>query len=510
MKWRVNFTVPNCNFNLIGYAPGAFLRNVPQKDNEPLLKEWYLEYSEGTVVAYVPVKDIEETVGWIRDKIISDINWADELHKKAEDLNHIYFAYAKKVLDYDLKIISDNELFELYKTLKDYQLSSHFWSISTTWFLDSDGEVYSKYLKNELQKYLESIGVKDKKKIIEYFILLTTPFKENFVYEEQLDFLYLLKKIKSDQQSKKILRRTSPNAQEIFNSLKSDIKDEINEYYKKWHWTPYGYIGPAYTLDYYIDEIRKQIMVINPDKLIKEEKERFSKIKKEQDKLMAEIKLPEKLEHLFAVAQDIIWLKDFRKYCIWHGHYVLDKLTFEIARRFKISHKQANHLLVDEVKQIINNGEIDHNLINSRIDYCVMWSDGKTEKYYYGNEARKIITDLDVEEIAINYEAGFQGTCACTGEVIGRVKIVNSLADIGKVADGDIMLAHTTYPAMLPAMKKAGAIITEDGGITCHAAIVSREFKIPCVVGVKHITRELRDGDRVHVDAISGVITLLN
>ncbi|MBU1164087.1 hypothetical protein KKA15_00820 [Patescibacteria group bacterium] len=71
---------------------------------------------------------------------------------------------------------------------------------------------------------------------------------------------------------------------------------------------------------------------------------------------------------------------------------------------------------------------------------------------------------------------------------------------------GDILLSETTYPALVPAMKKAGAIITNVGGLTCHAAIVSRELKIPCVVGTKIATKVFKDGDKVEVLATRGII----
>ena len=98
------------------------------------------------------------------------------------------------------------------------------------------------------------------------------------------------------------------------------------------------------------------------------------------------------------------------------------------------------------------------------------------------------------------------GTCAYPGKTRGSVKIVNSVLDIKKVEIGDIMVSLTTYPAFLSAMKKASAIITEDGGITCHAAIVARELKIPCVVGIKKLTKFLNDGDMIEVDANKGIV----
>ncbi len=66
-----------------------------------------------------------------------------------------------------------------------------------------------------------------------------------------------------------------------------------------------------------------------------------------------------------------------------------------------------------------------------------------------------------------------------------------------------------TRPDYLPAMKKASAFVTDEGGITCHAAIVAREMKKPCIVGTKIATKILKDGDEVEVDANAGMIRVL-
>jgi len=83
---------------------------------------------------------------------------------------------------------------------------------------------------------------------------------------------------------------------------------------------------------------------------------------------------------------------------------------------------------------------------------------------------------------------------------------VLSLEDFDKFESGDILVTSMTRPEFLPIMKKAAAIITDEGGITCHAAIVSRELNIPCVIGTKNASRSLKDGNRVEVDADHGIV----
>lgn len=73
----------------------------------------------------------------------------------------------------------------------------------------------------------------------------------------------------------------------------------------------------------------------------------------------------------------------------------------------------------------------------------------------------------------------------------------------------DILVSFATNPNLMPAIRKAAAIVTDEGGLTCHAAIVSRELGIPCVVGTKIVTQILKDGDKVEVDARKGIVKKL-
>ena len=78
-----------------------------------------------------------------------------------------------------------------------------------------------------------------------------------------------------------------------------------------------------------------------------------------------------------------------------------------------------------------------------------------------------------------------------------------------KISVGDILVSPMTRPDFVPAMKKAVAFITDEGGITCHAAIVAREMKKPCIIGTKIATQLLKDGMEVEVDANKGIVKII-
>ena len=89
------------------------------------------------------------------------------------------------------------------------------------------------------------------------------------------------------------------------------------------------------------------------------------------------------------------------------------------------------------------------------------------------------------------------------------IKVVFEYTELDKVKRGDILVTPMTTPNFLPAMNKASAFITDEGGVMCHAAILLRELRKPCIVGTKIATKILKAGDWVEVDANNGVVKIL-
>lgn len=105
---------------------------------------------------------------------------------------------------------------------------------------------------------------------------------------------------------------------------------------------------------------------------------------------------------------------------------------------------------------------------------------------------------------------GLKGQIAYKGKVRGIVRIVKRKDQVEQTQEGEIIVSPMTTPDMVPAMKKAAAFVTDEGGITCHAAIIAREMKKPCVIGTKVATQILNDGDEIEVDADIGVIKIIS
>jgi pyruvate,water dikinase len=103
-----------------------------------------------------------------------------------------------------------------------------------------------------------------------------------------------------------------------------------------------------------------------------------------------------------------------------------------------------------------------------------------------------------------------KGNCASRGKAKGRVRVLLNASENNKLKKGEVLVTFMTSPDFMPVIKKCSAIVTNLGGITSHAAIISREFGIPCIVGTKNATDILKTGDLVEVDADKGIVRIID
>ncbi|MBI5728203.1 MAG: phosphoenolpyruvate synthase, partial [Candidatus Magasanikbacteria bacterium] len=164
-------------------------------------------------------------------------------------------------------------------------------------------------------------------------------------------------------------------------------------------------------------------------------------------------------------------------------------------------------LQASELAQMVKNGTLPPNL-QERHTTCAMAILGgrMPATIFTAQDADQIQAELKRHEMRVEDIVTVRGQVAFPGVVRGRVVIVRSAAHNNNVQVGDILISPMTYPELLPAMKRAAAFVTDTGGITCHAAIVARELKKPCVIGCRQATRVFRDGDVVEVDAKQGIV----
>jgi phosphoenolpyruvate synthase/pyruvate phosphate dikinase len=165
-----------------------------------------------------------------------------------------------------------------------------------------------------------------------------------------------------------------------------------------------------------------------------------------------------------------------------------------------VNYDDLLHLRVNEVIDLLSGRFFPKDFVGGRNSF-VLKIEADGVKLLTGVKQQKEEEKATVSEI--------KGTVAYPGKVKGRAKVVLRPAESYKIKKGDVLIATMSTPDFLPAMQKAAAFVTDIGGITSHAAIVSREMKKPCIIGTKIATKVFKDGDLVEVDANTGVVRKL-
>ena len=212
---------------------------------------------------------------------------------------------------------------------------------------------------------------------------------------------------------------------------------------------------------------------------------------------------------LFKVVRELVYIKDMRDEYRRRGIYNILPLFEIIAKHLGVSKSELAYFTSDEIINALNHSvKLKKAVALNRQKGFLIYEDKNDIKVTSDAlEIRKFVKkNVETKKTA---SAEIKGIIASKGLGQGKVKIVFGIKDLNKVKRGDVMVAITTHPDFVPAMHRAIAIITDEGGLTSHAAIVSREMGVPCIVGTKVATKILKDGDVVKVDANSGVMTVI-
>lgn len=273
----------------------------------------------------------------------------------------------------------------------------------------------------------------------------------------------------------------------------SDLKKHVKKY--KWLYARYGE-----EREYTLEEAQIKLKDIDKEKFLK----KWTQDKEELQRTISDAKV---------LLKDDAWLVDIFQYIIYyrtHRTDVMNKSAFLAIPMLKmkadflgISYEQllrcsANEVLIDKIPS--------KEILNIRIKDCSTISEDGKVFLLEGEKSQEIINFFK-EDLSASTE--IKGNIACKGNAKGKVKLIFNNKDFAKIEDGDILVTSMTTPEMVPIMKKASAFVTDEGGVTCHAAIISREMHKPCIIGTKVATQLLKDNDMVEVDANNGVVKIL-
>lgn len=324
------------------------------------------------------------------------------------------------------------------------------------------------------QKLLAEI--KDKEKFNQYYSILTTTSKLSFLGQEEQD----LRKIAKLSGLKK----------------KRALVAHLNKHF----WVNNSYAGQA---NITLTSLSRRLNLLSKEKKDK---------KVSKDKLLKQLNLSMSLKEMINLIDFTTIFQDRRKKNILISIAYFNKVLESFGKRVSIEARLLYFLGIKDFNAIRNFKDIKKikTELEKRSKGVFFLHDQGEEFEVCGKDYQDLLQTQKTFAKAQNFTEDIHGSVANRGTALGRVVICKDLVSIQKVEKGDIIVASMTRPEFMPALKKASAIVTDEGGVTCHAAILSRELGIPAVIGTKIATKILRDGMRVEVRANHGIVRIIS
>ena len=238
-----------------------------------------------------------------------------------------------------------------------------------------------------------------------------------------------------------------------------------------------------------------------------------SETKISQNKIFRKHKISENLKRLLDIFQTLIVITDERKKIQFQLHYAFHQVLKKISILSGLNLVELKYLDVIEVKRMLINKNYKYwkEKAKKRISQLLYLhiSDGKIMSFALGREAKTIRQKYLQKNKRVTEFRGQVGNKSKPFITKGKVRVITNTKELYKMQNKEILVTWMTSPDFVSAMRKASAIITDEGGVTCHAAIVSRELGIPAIIGTRIATQILKDGDLVEVNTNQGIVKLL-
>ncbi len=479
MHWKLfanRGRVPILFFSII--FPGYCFSYIRKKRGLNVGQDYKKVDSSGDV--YFVERDFKISGSRLLSFIIKNPIKAERLLKKCFQEGESFIKFANKIEKQKLEILSQKEILKIWREFKKRSQDFAFWLVVPQ-TIDKYLEKYliEKIIRPKIKRYKVSLNEND------VLGLIIKPQQKIFIEEEQEDFLKLLQWIKKNK-----LSLRDPKVQ-----LK------IEKHLSLYAWTStHLWIGKPLTRQDLIKEIRKKLF--KAESLLEELGQRDKLAKKKFNSLIKQLNFSKQEKLIIKIAKAIVFIRTYRTDTYSLVGYRFRKFFTFLAKQFDLTFKDFSYLKACEVEEAIRAWDVSSKLkkeIETRKKAFVYYSIKDKERIIYKAKIkeRKFIT----KEI--------RGKVAYPGQLKGKVKIVLKKKDFAKIKNKDILVTSMTSPDFMVILKKVAAIITNEGGITCHAAIVSRELGIPCIIGTKIATRALKDGDFVEVDANKGTVKII-
>jgi len=336
------------------------------------------------------------------------------------------------------------------------------------------------YLEQQIE-YVIHDRLDDEQKIKSYAISITTPTRPSLHNLEENDFLTIAE----------------------YHKKGIKVDDLIAVHLNKYRYIGFrDGIGAFWTKNDIMRRLNKSPDPASERKKILANKKR---IEKEANEIIKKLGSNGQLLSLIRHAKKYVWLRTYRSDVYSQAFALISRIMNQYVQT--LGYKSGDYLQFSTQDFLQEKCPSNEELKKRKTAFAAIGINGKMD-YLAGQNAITFRTFLE-NKVAMGKEICGTVASKIISKITGVVKIVNSEKDMAKVEPGDIIVATMTTPNFTPAMKIASGFVTDEGGILCHAAILSREMEKPCIVGTKNATRMLKDFDIIQMNMEEGTVKLI-
>lgn len=409
--------------------------------------------------------------------------------------------FIQKIKDLQYESLSKQEIIDLVKEKNELDEEVF------TYFCASQPQVVS-LIEEKIKDYLKP--KLNNSEAVETLSILALSEKPTVLTKEESAWLQLIKQGKELGISDKNVDKIGEEFPEFYQKLKGHFEQYIALMVGDGQWHP--------KVEDLIKRFKDDITL--SDKDVDQKMKRIAtlvkKIKDDKARVKRELSINEDITFLCNALAEIGHIRiKLRTDGFLPLNYYGYSSEAELNKRLNLKDRTIPWTTKEELELIFSGNEgvlKDIEMNRKGSEEYLFWIDDGVIKVLYGEEARTKFNEL-VKTEDLSAKINVKGNVAMPGKVQGKVCLFHwgdNLEDrLEFIKENKVLVAGQTRPQLMPLIRQASAIVTDEGGVISHAAIVSRELGIPCITGTKEATGVFNDGDMVEVDADSGIVKLL-
>jgi phosphohistidine swiveling domain-containing protein len=363
------------------------------------------------------------------------------------------------------------------------------------------------YFSDYLQDHLRTVGV-PAADVGEVFATLSQPLSPSVLAQEILEFDAIVRDAQQRSSRADRLGRCGGRARMF---LDPSVLARLDNHRAKWQFLTYHGYGrrELATHGQYLTRLIEQLEQPRSQSEAGELLQRFKASARARQRVLAHLSLDAAHRRLFEIYPDIGVAKLYRRHAQLRNFYYLDMLLAEIAARLGVAEWTLRSMLPEEIEDALQARRPVPAAVRGRVPDCLLAFVQEREHLVGGNAARELCQMFHDRTQSRAEGPVLHGVVASRGHAVGRCKIVIRADDVRMpLAPGTIVVSESTDPDLLGLLRQAVGVLTEQGGVTAHAAIICRELGVPTIIGIDGLLDRVHDGDLVEINALQGTVTL--